>query len=541
MISRFRNICSLVPALYFSLSLTACARLHLPAIFSDDMILQRDKADPVWGWDAPGTTVTVSIAGQTKTATADEKGKWLVKLDPMPATTTPLTMTVKGSGTVEIKNILVGEVWMCSGQSNMLFKLTDAWNAEVETAAMNFPQLRLITVPNVGSQEPQDDTKARWTPCTPASAKEFSAVGLHYGRYLHQATGVPVGLIHNAWGGANIQSWMKRADIDSDPDFAEITGTAEKSEWKATHPRSMKKYEQDLRDYAEDLKTWHDEVEKNPDTNVKRPHKPPDPREYMDGQQRPGNIFNGVLHPTLGFGMKGVIWYQGEANARDAWIYPKLFARLITGWRAAWGDETLRFYWVQLPNFGERKDEPEPDAAWAELREAQTRTLALPHTGQAVTVDLGDANDIHPKNKLDVAARLVRWALANDYGISMPFRSPGFKEMTVNGSRATITVTFPGSGLCTERSDEVHGFITCGPDKVWKSATAKITDDDKVDVWSEDVPQPVAVRYAWADNPDANLYTKDGLPVTPFRTDDFPLSTLPKPAPKADAKPGEKK
>jgi sialate O-acetylesterase len=526
---RLRSASALVLTISLALSLTACARLHLPAVFSDNMILQRDRADPVWGWDAPGAHVSVSIAGQTKTATADANGKWIVQLDPMPATATPLTMTVKGSDTIEIKNILVGEVWMCSGQSNMLFKITDAWNAEVETAAMRHPDIRLITVPNIGSQAPLDDFKGAWTPCTPESAKEFSAVGLFYGRYLHQALGVPVGLINNSWGGASIQSWMKREDIDGDPELEEISGTAGKSEWKATAGRSLKKYEEDLVEYHAELAAWHEELQKNPDADLKRPHRPPDPREFMSGQQRPGNIFNGVLHPTLGYGMKGVLWYQGEANTRNAWLYRKLFPKLITGWRTAWNDDTLRFYWVQLPNYGERKDEPETDAAWAELRESQTKTLALPRTGQCVTIDIGEGNDLHPKNKLDIAARLARWALANDYGFSMPYRSPEFKAMSIAGNKASITFSFPGSGLCTERSDDVRGFTICGADKAWKNAKARIIDDSAgvVEVSNDAIQQPVAVRYAWADNPDCNLYTKDGLPVTPFRTDDFPLSTQP--------------
>ena len=549
-ISRFQKVAALVLCLTFNLSLTACAKLRLPAIFSDNMVLQRDQTDPVWGWDAPGTQVSVSIGGQTKTATADAGGKWRVKLDPMPANATPQTLMVKGTGIVELKNVLIGEVWMCSGQSNMLFKLTDAWNAEVETAAMQHPNLRLITVPNIGAQEPQDDFKGAWKPCTPESAKDFSAVGIFYGRYLHQALGVPVGLINNAWGGANIEAWLERKVLKDDPDFAGLLAKAEKSEWKATAGRSLKKYEDDLAAYAEDLKTWHDELEKNPESDVKRPHRPPDPREYMSGQQRPGNIFNGVLHPTLGYGMKGVIWYQGESNARDAWLYRKVFPKLITEWRRTWENNDLRFYWVQLPNYGDRNPKPaerpgeatnpaapakpadpntaDPDSAWAELRESQTMALALPHTGQCITIDIGEGNDLHPKNKLDVAARLVRWALANDYGFSMPCHSPEFKEMTAPAApRATIRFAFPGSGLCTERSDEVLGFIVCGEDKVWKRARARITADDTVEVWSDEVPKPVAVRYAWADNPECNLYTKDGLPVTPFRTDDFPLGTMP--------------
>ncbi|HEY2572581.1 MAG TPA: sialate O-acetylesterase, partial [Verrucomicrobiaceae bacterium] len=483
------------------------------------MVLQRDQPDPVWGRDTPGVTVTVTMAGQSKSAKADGAGKWRVTLDPMPASKQPLSMTVKGSNTVEFKNVLVGEVWLCSGQSNMVLPLNNVWNAEVEAATMKHPGLRLLAVPWVGTQEPQDDFAGSWKVCTPENALPFSAVALFYGRYLHLALDVPVGLVHNAVGGSPVEAWIDRKALEKDPQFSDVIADTIKTEWRATNSKWLAKYENDVVAFDKDMEAWQAEIQKNPDADLPRPRHPKDPRDFMAGNQRPGNLFNGALHPLIGYGIRGVIWYQGEANVRDAVIYRKLFPKLITGWRELWQQGDFPFYWVQLPCFGEVPPEPD-DSAWAELREAQSMTLSLPHTGQCVTIDIGEAADLHPRNKLDVAARLARWALVNDYKLSMPFRSPELKEMKINENKIVLSFNFTGDGLLP---DDLKGFAICGEDRKWVNASARVVPTDLVEVSSPEVPHPIAVRYGWADNPGVNFYTKDALPVTPFRTDDFPF------------------
>jgi sialate O-acetylesterase len=272
---------------------------------------------------------------------------------------------------------------------------------------------------------------------------------------------------------------------------------------------------------------WKAAVEK---AKAEKKTAPRQPQNWLTGNARPGNIFAGVVHPTLGYGIKGVIWYQGESNAGRAHEYADLFPFMIEQWRKEWGQGDFSFYWVQLADFmAEKADAVEATrSAWAELRESQTKTMALPNTGQAVIIDLGEGKDIHPRNKHDVAARLVRWALVKDYGLKFPYRSPEFKTVAFSGNKATVTLDCFGSTLRPFDVADARGFVICGEDKVWHWAKGKVVGTHQVEVWSDEVAAPIAVRYAWADNPVCNLFSNDGLPVTPFRTDDFEMITKPK-------------
>jgi len=508
--------------------------LRIPSIIGDHMVLQQKLPDPIWGWDKPGIKVTVEFAGQSKSAVAGPDGKWMVKLDPMPAIATPGTMTITGSSKREIRDVLVGEVWLCSGQSNMQFKLIDPQLAgdssgDLEAAQADLPLLRLVTVPNVASQEPKDDFKGQWEVSSPETAAKFSAVGFFFGRTLQRILHVPVGLINDAWGGSAAEAWIRRGALEQDPRFGNLmVETVRKEAYNAT-PRAQQKYQEDLIKWkvaSEQAKAQF----KNP------PSKPQSPEGWMAGNKRPGNIFGGVLNPTIGYGIKGVIWYQGESNAGRAFEYGSLFPFLIEQWRKEWAQGDFSFYWVQLANHMPRKSEP-GESAWAELREAQTKTMRLANTGQAVIIDLGEGKDVHPRNKHDVAARLVRWALARDYGVKLPFRSPEFQKMDVSGDKVTVTFDCHGSRLRTFGVQEVKGFALCGEDHAWHWADGEISGTNSVTLSSKEVPLPVAVRYAWADNPDCNLYSEEDLPATPFRTDNFPMITAPKPPAPNAAKP----
>ena len=503
-------------------TLPAQAELKLPAIFGDNMVLQQKHANPLWGWDKPGTEVTVQFGSQTHKAKADASGKWTVTLNPVPASSTPAVLSIQGSTLRKLANVLVGEVWVCSGQSNMQWSVTQSWDADLEIATAKFPHIRLISVPQVGTQEPQHDFKGSWQECSPATAGDFSAVGFFYGRLLHQMLGVPVGLIDNAWGGSAAEAWVRRDLLASDARLKSIIDT-----WV---PREKDLSSEKARlDHEKAFAAW--KAKSDAARAAKQPfavRAPQGPQQILSGQHRPGNLYNGVLLPIIGYGIKGVIWYQGESNAGRAWEYGHLFPFMIDSWRKEWKQGDFPFYWVQLADFKPETAQP-GDSDWAELRESQTKTQqAIKNGGQAVIIDLGEANDIHPKNKRDVAERLARIALARDYGFQLPWRSPEFKSASFEKGKAIVTLDTFGSKLRTVDVNEVKGFAICGADRKWVWARATLQGQNQIVVESPDVPQPTAVRYAWADNPVCNLYSQDGLPVTPFRSDSFPMITQPK-------------
>ena len=508
------------PALAMTLSLFFMAEggqfaqgdVKLPVVFGSHMVLQQKQKDRVWGKAEPGEEVTVTIDDQSKSTRAGDDGKWSVTLDPMPAGG-PHTLTVRGKNTIHFEDVLVGEVWLCSGQSNMQLAVAGANNADLETKTAKYPRIRLITVPQVGTQEPQDDFKGHWDVCSPETVGQFSAVGYFFGRTLYQALDVPIGLIDDSWGGSACEAWVRPDLLAADPKFEPLMARWEKIEKNV--PRLKEEYEKKLA-------TWKEAAAKAKDEG-KTPARPPQsPEAQLKGNQRPGNIYNGVLKPTIGYGLRGAIWYQGESNASRAYQYRDLFPLMIQSWRDEWGIGDFPFYWVQLADYQAEKPEP-GDSDWAELREAQTMSLSrLPNTGEAVIIDLGEAQDIHPRNKQDVASRLARWALACDYGIAVPHQSPTYKSMEKDGNKIVLTFDHVGSGLKSFDVREVRGFTVAASDHKFARAEAKVVGKDKVEVWSEQVSDPVAVRYAWANNPVCNLYSKEGLPVTPFRTDDWP-------------------
>ncbi len=511
------------PLLLTLLSLTAAtAELKLPAVFSDHMVLQQKQADPVWGWDTPGTTVTVRFAGQTKTAVADATGKWTVKLDPLPANAVGATLSVQGTSTRDFNDVLVGEVWLCSGQSNMEWPVSASWDGDLEALAAKLPQIRLLSVPIKGTQEPQRDFTGQWTKCSPESVPAFSAVGFYYGRLLHEILDVPVGLIDNAWGGSAAEAWVRRDVLEKDARFKPLMERTLKSEANGSDPVALAKFETDLA-------AWKVKAEEAKKAGRAPGRAPSSPAAWLTGNARPGNIYNGSLLPTMGYGIKGAIWYQGESNAGRAAEYETLFPLMISNWRQDWGQGDFPFYWVQLADY--QAEQPQPgDSTWAELRESQTKTLAaIPNGGQAVIIDLGEAADIHPRDKRDVAERLARWALVKDYGMKMVHRSPEYKEAFFAGGKAVLTFDLHGSEkLRAHDTKELKGFAICGEDKKWVWAEANFTGNNSISVSAKDVPNPIAVRYAWADNPVCNVTSAEGLPLTPFRTDDFPRITAAK-------------
>ncbi len=490
----------------------AQAEITLSPLFSDHMVLQRDQPNKVWGWAEPGEKAKLSIDGQTHPIIADADGKWRVTLEPLEVGG-PYTLNIKGKNRIEISDILVGEVWLCSGQSNMEWNIRNSKDPDLEAVSANFPQIRHITVPRWASQTPQESFEGKWEVVTPESIIEFSAVAYFFGRRLHNTLGVPIGLIDNSWGGSTAEAWTPLPALEADESYTPLLQRWEKS---------IAEYDPEAAqaDYQARLAKWEADGQKG--------RKPRAPGHPAKSHHRPANLYNGVLSPVIGYGIRGAIWYQGESNVGRAYQYRELFPLMIQSWRDAWGQGDFPFYYVQLAGFRSRRLEPK-ESAWAELREAQTMTLhRLPNLGQAVAIDVGAANNIHPKDKQTVANRLARWALANDYGIDVAHRSPTYRSMEIDGDAVTLTFDHAEIGLFIHDFHDIHGFAIAGENRDFVWADAEIVDGNKIKLSANRVPKPVAVRYAWANNPVANVVNKQRLPLTPFRTDDWPGFTADK-------------
>jgi sialate O-acetylesterase len=494
------------------------ADVKLPSVISDNMVLQQGKSVPIWGWADPCETVTVTGSwgsGKWET-TADQDGKWMVKIDSGPSTSLgtgkaggPYEMTVAGKNTVTVKDILVGEVWVCSGQSNMEFTVKQTKNSAQEIAdANNYPQIRSFNVGKKVIYTPMYNCIGKWQVCSAQTAGSFTAVGYYFGRELNKQLNVPVGLIHTSWGGTPAESWMSKEYLESDPNFQPILKRFEEA--SANYPELKKKYQEKRQQYDSIAPKLRAEGKPLPP----RPEEPIGPGHAYS----PTGLYNGMIVPILPYGIRGAIWYQGESNAWRAYQYRTLFPAMIKNWRDAWHQGDFPFLFVQLANY--MQSEPQPvESDWAELREAQLMTLSVPNTGMAVTIDIGEG-DLHPKNKQDVGKRLALWALARTYGKTIVYSGPMYTLMEVQGNKAILHFENIGGGLVA-KGDSLKGFAIAGADKKFVWADANI-EGNTVVVSSDKVSVPVAVRYAWAINPVCNLYNKEGLPATPFRTDTWP-------------------
>lgn len=486
--------------------------LRLPTVLGDSMVLQRDIPIRIWGWGDAGNPVTVTLGGVSETGTCGDDGRFDVSFPARSASTDPITLTVKsGDQAIQRSDILIGEVWVCSGQSNMAWPVDQANDADLEKLTANFPAMRIISIPNVAAREPQSTFKGTWEPVTPKSVGSFSAVGYFFGRRLHQTLNVPVGLIDNAWGGSAAEAWVPPETLQKAGKYVHLLKKWSDLETSYDHDAELAK---------------HAKVHQQWVAGGRKGRAPRRPRNQLTGNHRPGNLYYGCLTPIIGYSIRGAIWYQGESNSGRSYQYRDLFPRMITQWREDWGQGDFAFYWVQLADFHNETEQP-GESNWAELREAQTMTLKLPHTGQAVITDLGEASDIHPRNKQDVAKRLARLALNQDYAMdSLVAESPRYLKASFEDGRAVIDFQSVGGGLDTFDVPQLRGFAIAGEDKKFVHANAKIVDADTVEVFHPNVKNPIAVRYAWADNPVANVQNKEGLPLTPFRTDHFPGVTI---------------
>lgn len=505
--------------LFVSLGLLAVARadVTLAPLFQDHEVFQRDQPLPVWGRAEPGEHVTVVFHDQTIGTTTGADGRWMVYLTAVPASAEPAELVVTGKNTVTVKDILVGEVWLASGQSNMEWPLKSAANGEHEVAAANFPQLRLFSVLRHIAGEPIDTVTGTWQPCTPESVKMFSAVAYFFARDLQRKLGVPVGVIGTYFGGTPIESWMSASTL---------RGTAV---WPVIEARWLK----DTADfptykvqYPALRAAWGKAEEHAKATHTKNPLTWPPPPMGPGTQFDPSGLFNGMIAPLQPYALRGMLWYQGEQNWPHPEEYTELFPAMIRSWRAQWGQGDFPFYFVQVANFTVVADPT--GRAWARLRDAQRSALALPATGMAVTIDIGNPKDIHPLNKQDVGRRLALIAKTSVYGIPGDFSGPLFAFVTGERSALRVHFTHAGTGLIAANKP-VQSLEIAGADRIFHPATGKIERDTLL-VFSPLVKVPLAVRYAWTNAPEANLFNGAGLPAAPFRSDDWENAPQPAPA-----------
>jgi sialate O-acetylesterase len=492
---------------------TAFADVKLPSIISDNMVLQQDAPAGVWGWADPGEKVTVKFGDKSAETVADDKGKWKVKLEGL-ATGAPGELTVAGKNTLTIKNVVAGEVWVASGQSNMEWTVSGVKDKDAEIKAADFPQIRMYTVKKNPQAEPAEDTTGKWEVCTPQTVPGFSAVGYFFARRLYQTLKQPVGIIHTSWGGTPAEYWTPKPVLAADKELKTYLDGWDKA--VEAYPAAKEKFEKDLAAWKELTKT-------PPPEGQKHPNQPRPPRgEPGNATGMPASLYNGMVAPITNYGIRGAIWYQGESNAGQPDLYKKLFPSMIKSWRQVWKNEEFPFLFVQLANFMQRHEQP-TDTNWARLREAQLETLDLPHTGMAVIIDIGEEKDIHPKNKQDVGLRLALWAEATVYYKDQEYSGPLPGGFQVEEGKARLTFR-NGEGMKAADGGKIKGFAVAGEDRKFVWADVEIQGDHIV-VSSPQVPTPVAVRYGWDDNPDCNLINGTGLPASPFRTDEWPLGS----------------
>lgn len=507
------------------LGVSACADVVPSALFTDNAILQRDKPIPVWGMAEARERVVVTFSGQSVSTTADATGKWRVKLAALPANATPADLVIKGNNTITLTNVLVGEVWLASGQSNMELTVSRSYDAALDIPeSVNVPMIRQIRIAKKTSDEPLATIAGKWEVAGPDTTGGFTAVGYFFAHDLHEMLHVPIGIINSSWGGTYIESWIDSDTINA-PGFTDL-----RESWK----QSIAAYSKAKTKFNADYAVWLGQQTEAKAANrpfVKIAPNPPSPwGQGAGGNTSLSGLYNGMIAPLVPYALRGAIWYQGENNTGHPSNYQALFSAMITGWRAHFGQGDFPFYWVQLANFNGGDND---GTNWAFLREAQTETLTLPNTGQAVTVDIGNVHDIHPRDKKDVGRRLARLALARTYGLKVVDSGPVMTKAERVGAGFRVTFKEAHGGLIYPLNT-LDGFELAGADKVFHPAEAKIDDPaevfrpsktkidgDIVFVTSAKVPEPVAVRYAWRNAPVAGLFNVEGLPAMPFRSDDW--------------------
>lgn len=484
---------------------TVRADVTLGPVFTDHAVLQRDKTLPVWGRADAGEHVLVTLGGQAVGATADEQGRWLVLFEPMPATDTPLELKAEGKTTATATDLLLGDVWLCAGEANMERTLGQTARAEQEIATARYPLIRELKLAHAADEKPVDGPRGAWTVCEPGAAGTFSAVAYFFAREIQPRMQVPIGLINASWSSTEIECWLSPSTLAENPEFAAL-----RERWpQLAAQRPLKKAE-----FEAALAAWTAEQAEAKAARAK--FTKPRPVEVLlpGPSYAPGSVFNGMIHPVLPCALTGVLWYQGESNGYNGADYGALFTALIQGWRRHLGQGDLPFFWVQLANFRGR----DPfGTELARVREGQAKALALPNTGQAIAIDLGERNPPFAVNLQEAGRRLALLARAGVYGARVDDSGPTFQSATREGAALRVRFEHAGTGL-TAHNRPLQSFQLAGADGHFRPAMARI-DKHSVVVSAKGVPEPVFIRYAFFNAPDANLYNGAGLPASPFRTD----------------------
>ena len=494
------------------------ADVRLPKIFGDHMVLQCDSPLPIWGWAEPGEQVIVEFRGQIDSTSANAQGEWKVVLLPVKAGG-PHVLTVAGTNSIELQNVLVGEVWLCSGQSNMEMGVSLCLNPEAEIAAANHPQIRLFQIPKKLSAEPQTDLEANWTRCTPETITKggwggFSAAAYYFGRHLQRELDVPIGLIQAAWGGTRIEPWIPPAGFAAVPAVRDIY-----QQLQLQNPRSDL-YKEHLGDVLDEIEDWLNAARAARQREEPVPEMPTYPPELLppNDPQQPAVLYNAMIHPLVPFALRGAIWYQGESNHTEGMHYTEKMKALIGGWRGLWPSGEFPFYYVQIApySYGDEAADVLP-----KFWEAQTAALEIPHTGMVVIHDVGDLNDIHPKNKQEIGRRLALVALAKTYNQEVVYSGPLYRSMQIKGDKIHLRFEH-GGGLQTREGAAPDHFEVIDQERGgFVRATAEIVGDEVV-VSAPGVANPVAVRFAWHKLAEPNLVNAAGLPAVPFRAGAVP-------------------
>lgn len=513
-----------IPYLFLALSLLAptssLAELSVPHFFSDHMVLQRQASVSIWGKAEPGAEISLAFKGASTLVKANAKGIWKGRILTGKADAKGSTLKI---ATIEkkilIKDVLVGEVWFASGQSNMVFPMGRVPAYEELMSKANHPLIRFFNAPTITSVDPRDDIEGEWSLCSPKTVPGYSAVAFFFARKLHKDLGVPIGVIKSAWGGKPVETFTSREALNTLPGTKRLVEAAVYADQNYDPEKAKAVYETRLENWKTAVTAWN---EKPAAERKRRPRKPAVPKRPLDTEGKPGVLFNSMINPFVGYTIQGAIWYQGEGNAKVGAVpYDQTLPLMINDWRSRWQDD-FSFYYVQLANYRTPSTEPGNNDPWPLLQDRMRLVLeTTPKTGMAIINDVGEAKDIHPKNKHDVGERLALWALAKDYGKDITYSGPLFRSSKVKGGAIQVSFDQSGSGL-KSRGGALKRFEIAGKDKVWHWADAKVTSKNTVTVSSKSVRKPIAVRYAWAANPEgANLVNSEGLPASVFRTDDW--------------------
>ncbi|RKU26539.1 9-O-acetylesterase [Candidatus Poribacteria bacterium] len=497
------------------------SEVTLPNLISSNMVMQRNIEVPIWGWGSPGEEISLTLNSEegttlhTLTTVAGDDGKWQVKFPSMEAGG-PFIMRIVGNNTLELKNILVGEVWICSGQSNMQWSVNASKDNVEEIAAAKYPNIRLFYVPRRSSGLLQHNVTADWKETNPETIPNFSAVAYYFGRKLHKELNVPIGLINTSWGGTRIEPWTPPAGFAAVPALKTISEEVE---------RVQSNYRQNLPSKIKEIEEWVDKTKIALETDATLSQLPTINHPF-NNHTRPTSIYNNMIHPLVPYAIRGAIWYQGESNVREGMLYHKKMKALIHGWREVWQQGEFPFYFVQLAPFNYNRNaarrgiKPNPFVL-PKLWESQTASLSIPNTGMVVTTDISNINDIHPRNKQDVGFRLALWALAMTYDKeSLVYSGPLYKDFEVKADTIHIRFEHVGGGLMSSDGKPLTWFEIAGEDKQYHDAEATI-EGNTIIVSSQSVTNPIAVRFGWNQVAEPNLVNKEGLPASPFRTDSW--------------------